>query len=145
MSFPLPTSTELTKAVQPYVQVSGTKFHPYRAIKLEGKGKGKGKGKMVRFTLEQATKAQRGSRGIALSFISALDAVGCQRHTPASLSPGKTRYPSYRRLGGPQSRSGQVQKILPPPEFDPQTVRPVASHYTDPQKWKVGREVCSRH
>jgi hypothetical protein len=24
-----------------------------------------------------------------------------------------------------------VQKISPPPGFDPQTVRPIASHYTD--------------
>jgi hypothetical protein len=32
-----------------------------------------------------------------------------------SLHLGKTRYPLYRRLGGPQSRSGQVRKISPPP------------------------------
>ena len=31
-----------------------------------------------------------------------------------SLPPGKTRYPLYRRLGGTQGRSGQVQKISPP-------------------------------
>ena len=30
------------------------------------------------------------------------------------LPPGKTRYPLYRRLGGPQDRSGQVRKISPP-------------------------------
>jgi len=36
-----------------------------------------------------------------------------------------------RRLGGPQGRSGQVRKILPPPGFDPRTVQPVASRYTD--------------
>ena len=29
-------------------------------------------------------------------------------------SPGKTQYRSYRRLGGPQSRSGQVRKISRP-------------------------------
>jgi hypothetical protein len=28
-----------------------------------------------------------------------------------NLPPGKTRYPLYRRLGGPQGRSGQVRKI----------------------------------
>jgi hypothetical protein len=48
-----------------------------------------------------------------------------------SLPPGKTRYPLYRRLGGPQDRSGQVRKILPPLGFDPRTVQPVASRYTD--------------
>jgi hypothetical protein len=39
--------------------------------------------------------------------------------------------PLYRRLGGPQGQSGQVQKILPPPGFDSQTVQPVVSRYTD--------------
>ena len=34
--------------------------------------------------------------------------VGGQRHAPAALPPGKTRYPLYRRLGGPQSWCGQV-------------------------------------
>ena len=48
-----------------------------------------------------------------------------------SSPPGKTRYPLYRRLGGPQGWSGQVQKISPPPGFDPQTFQPVASRYTD--------------
>jgi hypothetical protein len=48
-----------------------------------------------------------------------------------SLTPGKTRYPLYRRLGGPQGRSGQVRKISLPPGFDPRTVQPVASRYTD--------------
>jgi len=47
------------------------------------------------------------------------------------LSPGKTRYPLYRRLGGPQDRSGQVRKIAPPPGFDPRSVQPVASRYTN--------------
>jgi hypothetical protein len=31
-----------------------------------------------------------------------------------SLPPGKIRYQLYRKLGGPQGRSGQVRKILPP-------------------------------
>ena len=57
--------------------------------------------------------------------------VGGQHHTPAALPPGKTRYPLYRRLGGPQGRSGRVRKISPPPGFDPRTVQPVASRYTD--------------
>ena len=56
--------------------------------------------------------------------------VGGQRHAPAALSPGNTRYPLYRRLGGPPGRSGRVRKMSPPPGFDPQTVQPVASRYT---------------
>ena len=51
---------------------------------------------------------------------------------PGRFSPGKeTRYPLYRRLGGPQGRSGRVRKISPPPGFDPRTVQPVGSRYTD--------------
>ena len=48
-----------------------------------------------------------------------------------TLPPGKTRYPLCRRLDGPQCRSGQVRKISPPPGFDPRTVQPVGSRYTD--------------
>ena len=29
------------------------------------------------------------------------------------LGPGKTRYQFYRRLGGPQGRSGQVENLVP--------------------------------
>jgi len=50
---------------------------------------------------------------------------------PAALPPEKTRCPLYRRPGGPQGRSGLVQKISPPPGFDPRTVQPVASRCTD--------------
>ena len=57
--------------------------------------------------------------------------VGGQHHAPAALLPRKTRYPLYRRLDGPQGRFGRVRKISPPPEFDPRTVQPVASRYTD--------------
>jgi hypothetical protein len=57
--------------------------------------------------------------------------VGGQRHAPTALHPGKTRDPLYRRLGGPEGPSGQVRKISPPPGFDPRSVQPVASGYTD--------------
>jgi hypothetical protein len=55
--------------------------------------------------------------------------VGDQRHAPAALRPGKTRYTLYRRLGGPQGRSRRLWKISPPPGFDPRTVQLVASGY----------------
>ena len=64
-----------------------------------------------------------------LSLTSALEGVGGQRHAPAALTPGKTRYSLYRWLGGPQVRSERVRNILPPPGFDPRTVQPVASRY----------------
>ena len=55
--------------------------------------------------------------------------VGSQH--PAALPPGKTRYPLYRRLGGPHGRSGRVRNISPTPGLDPRTFQPVASRYTD--------------
>ena len=30
-----------------------------------------------------------------------------------TLAPGKTRYPFYRRLGGPQGRSGRAENLVP--------------------------------
>ena len=57
--------------------------------------------------------------------------VGGQRHAPAALRPRKTRYPLYKRLGGPQGRSGRVWKISSPPGFDPRTFQSVASRYID--------------
>jgi hypothetical protein len=57
--------------------------------------------------------------------------VGGQCHALNALLLGKTRYPLYRRLGGPQDQSGQMQKISPPMGFDPWTIQPIASHYTD--------------
>ena len=49
--------------------------------------------------------------------------LGGQRHAPATLSSGKTRYPLYNRLGGPQGRSGRGQKISHATGFDPRTVQ----------------------
>jgi hypothetical protein len=52
-----------------------------------------------------------------------------QRHAQAALSPGITRYPLYRGLGGPQSQSerfGEEKIILPLPGFEPQNVQSVA-------------------
>ena len=57
--------------------------------------------------------------------------VGGQRHALATLPLGKTWYPLYRRLVGPQGRSGWVRKISPPPGFDPRTVQLIVSRYTD--------------
>jgi rRNA maturation protein Nop10 len=67
-----------------------------------------------------------------LSLTSALDGGGWSTPRPGRLTPGKeTRYALYRRLGGPQGRSGRVRKISTPPGFDPRTVQPVASRYND--------------
>ena len=36
--------------------------------------------------------------------------MGGQSHAPAAPPPGETRYPSYRRLGGLEGRSGRMRK-----------------------------------
>ena len=96
------------------------------------------KGK-VKVTLVQELRlctgrtAHRGSRGIALPFHGhgTRRGEGSASRSGRSLPPGKTRYPLYRRLGGPQGRSGPVRKMSPLPGFHPRTVQPVASRYTD--------------
>ena len=66
-----------------------------------------------------------------LPSTSALDGGGWSTPRPDRFTPGEgTRYPLYRRLGGPQARSVRVRKISTP-GFDPRTVHPVASRYTD--------------
>ena len=81
--------------------------------------------------------AHKGSRGIVLLFLDhgARRRWGVNVRFRPLFTPRKTRYALYRRLGGPQGRSGQVRKISPPPGFDPLTVQPVASRYTD---WAIG-------
>ena len=70
----------------------------------------------VKCTLVQALRlctgrtAHSGSRGITLIF---LDHSTRRGWADSFRPPGKTRYPFYRRLGGPQGRSGQVGKISP--------------------------------
>jgi hypothetical protein len=57
--------------------------------------------------------------------------MGGQRHAPAALPPGKTRYLLYGRLGGPQGLYERARKNSSPPGIDPQTVKSVTSRYTD--------------
>jgi len=47
-----------------------------------------------------------------------------------TLPPGKTRYPFYRRLGGPQGRSGRAENLVPT-GIRSRTVQPLVSRYTD--------------
>jgi len=47
-----------------------------------------------------------------------------------TLPSGKTRYPLYRRLGGPQGRSGWAENLVPTGILS-RTVQPVVSRYTD--------------
>ena len=47
-----------------------------------------------------------------------------------TLPPGKTRYPLYRRLGGPQGLSGQAENLVLI-GIRSRTVQPVVSRHTD--------------
>jgi hypothetical protein len=83
--------------------------------------------KKVKCALVQALRlctgrtAHRGSRNVAILFLEhgTRRGEGSESLPGRSLPPGKTRYPLYRRLVGPQGRSGLVRKISPPPGFDP--------------------------
>jgi hypothetical protein len=71
-----------------------------------------------------------------LSWPTALEGgEGSASRPDRSLPLGKTWYPLYRRLCGPQGQSGQVRKISPPPGLNPRTVQPVASRYTNYAIW----------
>ena len=98
--------------------------HSARRLSLQDCiNKGKGKGHPV--TGHERPEGEWMHRS-TLSLTSTLDGVGGQCHASAALPPGKdTRYPLYRRVGGPQGRSGQVWRDLPSPGLDPRTVQPV--------------------
>jgi hypothetical protein len=58
--------------------------------------------------------------------------VGGPRHAPAALTPGKR--PGTHCIGAwvdPRAGLDGCGKSRPPPGFDPRTVQPVASRYTD--------------
>jgi hypothetical protein len=57
--------------------------------------------------------------------------VGGECHAPAALPPGMVWHPLCRRLGRIHGRSKGVRKISPSLRFDPRTVQPVASRYTE--------------
>jgi hypothetical protein len=68
------------------------------------------------------------SRGIALPFhdlgTEMGGGVGGQHHAPAALPPVEDTVPIVQE-------AGRERKISSPPGFDPRTVQPVASRYTD--------------
>jgi hypothetical protein len=52
--------------------------------------------------------------GSTLSLTPELTGGGWLTLRPIALLPGRTRYPTYWRRGGPQARSGQERKNLAP-------------------------------
>jgi hypothetical protein len=82
-----------------------------------------------------------------LSLTSAIDWVGGQRYAPAALPPpppGKDRYPLYRWLGGPEGRSGWLQKISPPSTRIRSLDRPAGSESLYRVYYPVPQKVASR-
>ena len=90
--------TEVIRIFTQFFQKNATYFH---------------KGKDHSITCHEGTEGEQ-RYSSALSLTSALVGVGGQHHAPAFLTPGNTRYPLYRRLGGSQGRSGRVRTISRP-------------------------------
>jgi hypothetical protein len=107
----------------------------------------------VDFIIEQAMKTQKGGVGVQLySFFNLDIRSGWVVSTiPQPLyPPGKeTRYPLYRRLGGPQGRFGRVRKISLPTGIR-SSDRPSCSeslyrlNYPGPPKIDVHKPISSR-
>ena len=76
--------------------------------------------------------AQRVGRDIALPFHDRSTRRGewSAARPGRTLPPGKTRYPFYRRLGGPQGWSGRAENLFPT-GIRSRTVQLVISRYTD--------------
>ena len=76
--------------------------------------------------------AQRVGRGIALLFHDRGTRGGewSAARPGRTLPPGKTRYPLYRRLGGPRGRSGRAENLVPI-GIRSRTFQPVINRYTD--------------
>ena len=66
----------------------------------------------------------------------ALEGVRGQRHAPAARYLGKDPVPIVQKAGwAPGPVWTGAENLAPPPGFDPWTVQPVASRYTD---WATG-------
>ena len=62
----------------------------------------KGKGKGLPITGHESPEGEQMYSSTLPSTLALDGGVGGQHHAPAALPPVKTRYPLYRRLGGPQ-------------------------------------------
>ena len=79
--------------------------------------------------------AQRVGRCIALLFHDRGTRGGewSAASSGRTLPPGRNRYPFYRRLGGPQGRSGRAANLVPT-GIRSRTVQSVVSRYTERAK-----------
>jgi hypothetical protein len=89
-------------------------------------------------------KALKERRGIALLFFLSFSFVGvkCQRH--ATVAFYSRERPGTHWTGDwmdPRAGLDRCGKSRPPPGFDPRTVQPVASRYTDCATWSTATDV----
>ena len=97
-----------------------------RDVRHKVMDKGKGKGHPIPVHEDPEGEQMYSS---TLPSTSTLDGGGWSTPRSGRFTPrGKTRYPLYRRLSGPQGRSG-MRKISPPRGFDPRTAQPVTSRW----------------
>jgi hypothetical protein len=65
-----------------------------------------------------------------LSLTSALNGGGCTTPRPGRFTTErKNRYSFYRKLAGPQDRSGWEWEVSLQPGFDPPTIKPASNRY----------------
>jgi len=57
--------------------------------------------------------------------------LGGERHAPAALPPGKDPVPVVQEAGWAPEAVWTDAENLTPAGFDPRTVQPIASRYTD--------------
>jgi hypothetical protein len=110
-----------------------THLHVVLSLRVSGSiGRGRGKGEVHPTTGHEGPDGEY-RYSCTHSLTSALDGGGWSKPRTGRYNPRKeTRYPLYRRLGGPQGLSGQVWRIPPPPPgFSPRTIHPVVSRYTN--------------
>jgi len=90
------------------------------------------KGKKLKWSRYRPGVAQRVGRGIALLFHDRGTKRGwvVSSTTRPHITSGKTWYPFYRRLGGPQGRSGGAENLVPT-GIRSRTVQAVVSRYAD--------------
>ena len=93
--------------------------------------KGKGKGKVLPRTGHEGPEGEQ-MYSSTLPSTSALDGDGWSTPRPGRFTPRER--PDTHCIGGwvgPRAGLDVCRKSRPPPGFDPRTVQPVASRYTD--------------
>ena len=87
----------------------------------------------VKWSRHRPGVAQTVGRGIALLFHNRGKRRGwvvSSTPRPHFITPGKTRYPLYRSLGGPQGRSGRAENLVPT-GIRSRSVQSIVSRYTE--------------